>query len=270
MHHPHQSWATPTELAWLYPGATRGLPGVVFPATPKGAPDVALAAELDGNDHISLDWTSMDLANRTQDPDLPAAAAGLQSFPLPSPGNNTVPDYFTQYMRLGYYTAVTHSDQHFGMMMDALDASGLANETLVVLFGDHGWELGEHTHYGKHTNYDLSVHVPLLMRAPWLPRSVGQHTQSTVELLDLYRSIAALAGLPAPPPDVGGDDFSPLFEDPTAVLKSEAYAQYSRCPGEREFPQTYVLPDWALNNCEDVPVANITCACKCFCFTRRP
>ena len=107
----------------------------------------------------------------------------------------------------------------------------------------------------------MSVHVPLLMRAPWLPASAGRHTQSTVELLDLYRSIAALAGLPAPPADVGGDDFSPLFENPDVVLKSEAYAQYSRCPGEREFPKVFDLPDWALNNCEDVPVVNITCAC---------
>jgi len=251
MHHPHQAWSTPTELAWLYPGATRGLPAAAFPSTPRGAPDVALSAELDGDDHISLDFSRPALANRTQDPHLPAAASGLLSYPLPSPGNNTVPPFFAQYMRLGYYTAVTHSDAHFGMMMDALDATGLANDTLVVLFGDHGWELGEHAHFGKHTNFDLSVHVPLLIRAPWLPASAGAHTQSAVELLDLYRSIAALAGLPAPPADVAGDDFSPLFGDPRAVLKSEAYAQYSRCPGERDFPQVFDLPDWALNNCEE-------------------
>jgi arylsulfatase A-like enzyme len=119
---------------------------VAVPETPLGAPDVALSAELDGEDHISLDFSKPALGNRTQDPDLPKAANGLVSVPLPSPGNNTVPHFFTQYMRLGYYTAVTHSDAHFGMMMDALDASGLANDTLVVLFGDHGWELGEHTH----------------------------------------------------------------------------------------------------------------------------
>lgn len=258
MHHPHQQWATPTELAWLYAGATGGLPGVLHPSTPAGAPDVAISAELDGDDHITLDFSSADLANRTQDPALPAAAAGVQSFALPSPGNNTVPAYFAQYMRLGYYTAVTHSDSHFGMLMDALDASGLANDTLVVLFGDHGWELGEHTHYGKHTNFDLSVHVPLLVRAPWLPASRGAHTQSVVELLDLYRTIAALAGLPPPPADVAGDDFSAVFAAPAAPLKNEAYAQYSRCPGERFFPNVSALPDWALNNCEDVPVNNIT------------
>jgi iduronate 2-sulfatase len=152
MHHPHQQWSTPTELAWLYAGATSGLPGVLHPSTPARAPDVALSAELDGQDHITLDWTSPDLANRTQDPELPPAAAGVQSFALPSPGNNTVPAYFAQYMRLGYYTAVTHSDAHFGMMMDALDASGLANDTLVVLFGDHGWSLQENSfvHTPKH------------------------------------------------------------------------------------------------------------------------
>lgn len=96
------------------------------------------------------------------------------------------------------------------------------------------------------------------MRAPWLPASAGKHTQSVVELLDLYRTISALAGLPPPPSDVAGDDFSALFADPTQTLKSEAFAQYSRCPGERDFPTVYELPDWALNNCEDVPVVNIT------------
>jgi iduronate 2-sulfatase len=259
MHHPHQNWRTPTHLSWEYAGATKGLPPPTVPRMATGAPDIAAAAELDGKTQLVLDWTNAALANRSQDPDLPAAANGVETVSCPSPGNNTVPDYFTQYMRLGYYTAVSHSDLHLGMMLDALDASGKANDTLVVVFGDHGWELGEHLHYGKHTNTDLSVHVPLIMRAPWLPASVGKHTQSFVELVDLYRTISALAGLPEPDADVAGDDFSALFTDPTRVLKSEAAAQYSRCPGERNFPNVSLPnPDWALNNCEDVPVNNIT------------
>lgn len=135
MHYPHQPWNTPSELSWLYPGATKGLAPPKFPGTPAGAPDVALSAELDGNDHLFLDFSSPALANRTHDPDLPASCVGQESFACPSPGNNTVPPHFTQYMRLGYYTAVTASDQHFGMLMRALDESGLANNTLVVVLG---------------------------------------------------------------------------------------------------------------------------------------
>ena len=259
MHHPHQNWLTPAHIAWNYPAATKGLPSPLFPFMAKNAPDISASAELDGQPTLTLNWDSPVLANRTHDPALPAAATGMMTVNCPSPGNNTVPDYFTQYMRLGYYTAVTHSDTHLGMMLDALDASGLANETLVVVFGDHGWELGEHLHYGKHTNADLSIHVPLIIRAPWLPASQGKHTQSYVELIDLYRTISSLAGLPAPSPDVAGDDFSPLFTDPTQILKSQAFAQYSRCPGKRSFPVVdKYAPDWAMNNCEDVPVANIT------------
>ena len=87
-----------------------------------------------------------------------------------------------------------------------------------------------------------------MIRAPWKPSSVGAHTGSYIELVDLYRTLAALAGAPAPSADVQGDDFSAVFDDPSAPLKAEAYAQYSRCPGERFFPDVYALPDWALNN----------------------
>ena len=259
MHHPHQNWLTPSHIAMQYAPATKGLPAPLFPFMAKDAPDIAASAELDGQPTLTLNWNNPALANRSQDPELPAAAKGSMTVNCPSPGNNTVPDYFTQYMRLGYYTAVTHSDAHLGMMLDALDASGLANETLVVVFGDHGWELGEHLHYGKHTNSDLAIHVPLIMRAPWLPASAGKHTQSYVELIDLYRTIASLAGLAPPSADVAGDDFSSLFTDPTQSLKTQAFAQYSRCPGKRNFPVVdKYAPDWAMNNCEDVPVANIT------------
>jgi hypothetical protein len=102
------------------------------------------------------------------------------------------------------------------------------------------------------------VHVPLLIRVPGKPASAGAHTETVVELLDLYRTLSALAGLPEPEAGVEGKDFSAVFDDPSQVLFGEAYAQYSRCPGERNFPVVHALPDWALNNCEDVPVANIT------------
>lgn len=257
MHFPHQPWNTEARLAWEYPpGSQLTLPGNPF--SPQGGVDVAFTAELDGFDNLTLNFENPALGNFSRDPGLPSNATSLQAFRVPSPGNQTVPPYFQQYLRLGYYTAVSSSDEKFGAMMAALEASGLANTTIVALLGDHGWQLGEHSLWGKHTNFDTSVHVPLIIRVPWKPHSVGARTQSVVELLDLYRTLASLAGLPPPPEDVEGKDFSALFDAPATVLNEEAYAQYSRCPGERDWPSVYPLQDWAMNNCESVPVQNIT------------
>jgi len=151
-------------------------------------------------------------------------------------------------MRLGYYSAVTHSDWLFGKALDTLEEIGAANDTLVVVTGDHGWQLGEHAEWGKHTNFELAVQVPLLVRAPWAAHtSAGKHTSSLVELVDLYRSIVSLAGLPASavPVDVDGSDFSSLLKDPEKNLKELAFSQYPRCP-HKDHPQ------WFLNNCENV------------------
>ncbi len=257
MHFPHQAWATQAGMADFYPSPAALAPPL-HASSPVGAPDVAFTAELDGQDHLALDFGNAHLGNRTRDATLPANATGLQSYPVGSPGNNTVPPFFAQYLRLGYYTAVTTSDEHFGMVMQALEAAGLSDSTIVVLFGDHGWQLGEHSLWGKHTNFDTSVHVPLLVRVPGKAASAGARTETVVELLDLYRTLSALAGLPEPEAGVEGKDFSAVFDDPSKTLFSEAYAQYSRCPGERNFPTVHSLPDWALNNCEDVPVHNIT------------
>ena len=96
------------------------------------------------------------------------------------------------------------------------------------------------TEWGKHANYELAVHVPLMIRVPWKPDSAGKHTQSLTELLDLYRTVVSLAGLPTSgiESNVDGMDLSPLFDDPSQTLpgKTAAYSQYSRCPGLRDFP----------------------------------
>lgn len=98
MHFPHQPWSTDAAYAWEYPPATAGLAPPRVPHSPVDVPGVAMAAELDGNDHLTLNFSNPCLGNSTQDPQLPPGL-GLESYPCPSPGNNTVPDFFTQYMR---------------------------------------------------------------------------------------------------------------------------------------------------------------------------
>lgn len=107
--------------------------------------------------------------------------------------------------------------------------------------------------YAKHTNFDVAVHVPLMMRAPWKPQSQGKHTTSYTELLDLYRTIADVSGLgtEAVQSDVAGTSVAPLLDDPSHDLKNIAFAQYSRCPGMRQWPKiTPDAPGWFMNNCE--------------------
>lgn len=191
---------------------------------------------------------------------------GPRNAPKYAGHNCSVPQYLQKQLRLGYYSAVTHTDALFGTVIDKLDLLGLTDSTLVVVTGDHGWQLGEHSQWGKHTNWELGVHVPLIIRAPWLTKSVGAHTKTIVALVDLYRSLAALTGVgTAIAADVDGTDFSYAVTDPNAApqpsgVTNAAYSQYSRCPGGRNWP-TVSNPagrDWYFNNCEGVPVQNIS------------
>eukprot|EP01065_Artemidia_motanka_P032739 TRINITY_DN39723_c0_g1_i1.p1 TRINITY_DN39723_c0_g1~~TRINITY_DN39723_c0_g1_i1.p1 ORF type:complete len:725 (+),score=213.33 TRINITY_DN39723_c0_g1_i1:61-2175(+) len=251
-HFPHQPWYTSKWSREVYPPATE-MPAAKHPYAPKGCPDVAFTAELDGDPTLTLDEDLKGFANSK-----PAGVHGSVTYQCPSPGNVTTPTYFQQQLRLGYYSAVSTSDYNMGRVLDLLDEVGVADDTVVVLTGDHGWQLGEHAEWGKHTNFELAVQVPLLIRAPWTG-SAGMHTQSFTELLDLYRTVSALAGVPEPEADVDGDDVSAVLTAPGTPLKQQAFAQYSRCPGDREWPRRQPgHPDWFLNNCEKVPAKNIT------------
>lgn len=265
LHFPHQPWFTPKWSVDLYPPATQ-LDPPKHPYAPKRVVDVAFTAELDGNPNLSLD-ESNPILNSSK----PISVHGHQNYLCPWPlngggggngTNNTVPVWFQQQLRMGYYTAVTHSDRLFGKVMDLLESLGLKNDTLVVVTGDHGWQLGEHAEWGKHTNYELAVRVPLLIRAPWKKNVIGKHSSNTfAELIDLYRTMVSLAGISVDDieSDVDGMDLSPVFDDPTAYLKQMAFAQYSRCPGDRYWPKREPgHPAWYMNNCEKVPSANIS------------
>ena len=95
------------------------------------------------------------------------------------------------------------------------------------------------------------THVPLIIRAPWIKGSAGRHTGAFSELVDIYRTVASLAGLSPPSARVQGVDQSPLLFNPTAAVRTESYSQYSRCPGMRYWPT--VIPNahgWEMNNCE--------------------
>ena len=135
--------------------------------------------------------------------------------------------------------SVSWVDTQIGRVLDTLDEMGLTNDTLVVLFGDHGYQLGEHDSWHKMTNWELATRVPLIIRAPWKPASQGKNTYALVELVDLYRTIADLVGAPKPSNDIEGSSFAALFDNPdltsegaaSAMNKTTvaAFSQYTRC-----------------------------------------
>ena len=94
--------------------------------------------------------------------------------------------YFQKEAKHGYYACLSYVDAQIGKVLDALDELGLANNTIVVLLGDHGWHLGEHNFLGKHNLMDRSTHVPLIVRVPGLKKG---KTKSMVEFVDLYPTL---------------------------------------------------------------------------------
>ena len=100
-------------------------------------------------------------------------------------------------LKHGYYASVSYVDACFGKLMEGLEELGLADNTIVVLWGDHGWKLGEHGSWCKQTNYDIDVRVPLMIRVPDQPKP-GSKTNAIVELVDLYPTVCDAAGLPIP------------------------------------------------------------------------
>jgi len=126
----------------------------------------------------------------------------------------------------GYRACVSYTDAQVGRLLEALERLDLADETIVVLVGDHGWHLGEQGIWAKQTNFEIATRAPMIVRAPGRA-AVGRTTDALVEFVDLVPTLCDLAGL-APPPDVEGTSFVPLLDDPARPWKRAAFSQYPR------------------------------------------
>ena len=126
----------------------------------------------------------------------------------------------------GYYAGVSFVDALIGRLLEALKEQGLDDNTIVVLWGDHGWKLGEHAMWCKHTNYEIDARVPLIIKAPNDRYSSGR-SSALVELVDLYPTLCELAGLDTPS-DCEGTSLVSLIKNPAAEWTEYAYSQYPR------------------------------------------
>ena len=133
----------------------------------------------------------------------------------------------------GYHAAVSYMDAQLGRVLDELDRLQLATNTIIVLWGDHGWHLGDHGQWCKHSNYEQAARIPLIVAAPGVTKPGTRATKALVETVDLYPTLAELAGLPAPsvPQGMEGKSFVPALRDPAFAPKNQIFHVYPR--GER-------------------------------------
>jgi arylsulfatase A-like enzyme len=126
----------------------------------------------------------------------------------------------------GYYASVSYIDAQVGRLLDRLDALGLAKNTIVVLWGDHGYKLGEMNGWAKMSNYLIDTHSPVIIRAPGTVPE-GLRLQQLVELVDVYPTLSELAGLPAPA-WLQGTSAVPLLKQPDRRWKGAVFTQFLR------------------------------------------
>ncbi len=125
----------------------------------------------------------------------------------------------------GYLATISFMDAQVGRLLDALEANELADNTVVVLWSDHGWHLGEKGVSGKNTLWERSTRVPLIFAGPGVAR--GARCASPVELLDLYPTLVELSGLP-PKAGLEGHSLAPLLKDATAKRAWPAITTHNR------------------------------------------
>ena len=193
---PHLPVSSPKKYWDLYnPGE---LPPIKNPLPPKGVPEIALH-----------NWK--ELRGYTDMPNI----------------GDVSPEKATQ-LRWGYYAAVSYIDAQIGKLIHELKRLNLYNNTVIVLWADHGYHLGEHNLWCKTTNFELDTRVPLIFCLPD-QKTAGTKTNAIVELVDVYPTLADVCGFDIPD-KLAGKSLKPLLNDPTIKWDKPAISQFPR-PG---------------------------------------
>ena len=148
------------------------------------------------------------------------------------PKYGPINDRLARHLLHAYLACTSYVDAQVGKILDELGRLGLRESTAVILWGDHGWHLGEHGIWGKATNYEIATRVPLIVSPPG-GRAKPTASAALVELVDMYPTLVEMAGLPMPE-HVEGRSLAPLIEEPDRAWKSAVFSQFP-CPSLREW-----------------------------------
>lgn len=155
------------------------------------------------------------------------------------PDQGPLDEEFMRKLIHGYYACVSYTDAQIGKVLNELERLGLAENTIVILWGDHGWHLGEHDLWCKHCNFEKVLRVPLILKAPGKKQNLK--TDALVEFVDIYPSLVELAGLEKPF-HLQGKSFVPLAEYPDQPWKEEVYCRWIR--GETVVTKSHTYTEW--------------------------
>jgi len=156
----------------------------------------------------------------------------------PHPADGFVSEQDARHLKHGYYASVSYVDTQIGRLLNELDRLGLRDNTIVVLWGDHGWKLGEHASWAKMTNFEIDTHAPLIVSAPGMENK-GSRCDGMVEFVDVYPTLCDLSGLKIPK-GLEGISAVPLMHNPARPWKSAVFSQFLRegrwkAPDGREY-----------------------------------
>ncbi len=189
---PHLPFCSPKKYWDLYDRDKIVMP---YPQRPQNAPDLAFA-----------NWG--ELRSYSDIPDL-----------------GPCDEAKTRELIHGYYASVSFMDAQVGKIVAELESLDLRKDTIIIIWGDHGWKLGEYSEWSKHTNFELDTHVPMIISDPDMPK--GTRTDALTEFVDIYPTLSELCGLPVAA-DLEGTSMVPLFTDLKRPWKKAAFSQYPR------------------------------------------
>lgn len=146
--------------------------------------------------------------------------------PIPE-GQYVYDDSLTRKLIHGYYASMSYMDAQLGRVIDELKRLGMDKNTIILLWGDHGWHLGDHGYWTKHTNYEQANHIPLIMVVPGVTPA-GSSTEQMTETVDIYPTLAELAGLGRPETSqpIDGISLVPVLSNPQKRIRDHAYHAY--------------------------------------------
>lgn len=195
-HKPHTPFNAPKKYWDLYDPQT--LPLAPNPYSPQGAPEFAVSP-----------WNYV---------------RSFGGMPMKGP----LPESLARQTRQAYFACVSYIDSLIGDLIAALEETDEADNTIIALWSDHGYQLGDHGMWCKHTNFETSTRIPFLIVDP-RKGNQGQRTHTRVELIDLYPTLADLAGLNVPS-RVDGKSLTPLIANPQAWDEKDnvAFSQFHR------------------------------------------